>query len=340
MIFQPAIIALLLASGVSLMLILASMPFAVRVLRHWDLTSGAESQLALERRTYLTATLLVVVCVTQIVATLLFVFNADRMATMFVGAMCAVGTLNVNAFGFPALIAQLVLLFLCAAWLTVHHADSQGYDYPLIRAKYGALLVLAPVAAIAFGLQLAYFLGLKADVITSCCGSLFGADTRTFAAELAAVPPAVMMPLFFATLALAVAASGYHAWAGWRSRAQRASAALVAVVSLLALAAAIAGIVSFVSLYVYEHPHHHCPFCVLKPEYGYQGYALYVPLLAATAAGLGTGLVQPAARHRSLAAAAPRIARRLAAFAGAGFSTVALVAAVLMARSNLVLPHA
>lgn len=106
--------------------------------------------------------------------------------------------------------------------------------------------------------------------------------------------------------------------------------------SLLALAAALAGIVSFISLYVYEHPHHHCPFCVLKPEYGYQGYALYIPLLAATAAGLGTGLVQPAARHRSRAAAAPRIARRLAAFACAGFGTVALVAAGLMARSNLV----
>jgi hypothetical protein len=337
MIFQPAIIALLLASGVGLALIVATLPFAIRVLRNWDLASGAESQLALERRTYLSATLIAFVCATQIVATLLFVLNADRMATMFVGAMCAVGTLNVNGFGFPALLAQFVLLFLCAAWLIVHHVDSQGYDYPLIRPKFGSLLPLAPVAAIAFGLQLAYFLGLRADVITSCCGSLFSSDAPTLAAELAGAPAGVTMPLFFGTLAAAAGTSGYHAWQGWCARAQRASAALVMIVSLAALVVAVAGVVSFVSLYIYEHPHHHCPFCVLKPEYGYQGYALYLPLFAATAAGLGAGLAQPAAQHRSLAVAAPRIARRLAAFACLGFGVVMVAAAAMIVHSNLVL---
>ena len=31
-------------------------------------------------------------------------------------------------------------------------------------------------------------------------------------------------------------------------------------------------IFSFISLYVYELPTHHCPFCVLQREYGYVGY--------------------------------------------------------------------
>mgnify|MGYP005843636673 CR=1 FL=1 len=66
---------------------------------------------------------------------------------------------------------------------------------------------------------------------------------------------------------------------------------------------------------------------------------LYLPLFAATAAGIGAGLVQPAARRRSLAVAAPRIARRLAAFACLGFGTVTIAAAALVGRSNLVLPH-
>ena len=46
----------------------------------------------------------------------------------------------------------------------------------------------------------------------------------------------------------------------------------LAAASALAFVATIAGIISFISLYIYEHPHHHCPFCILKPEYGYQGY--------------------------------------------------------------------
>jgi len=58
------------------------------------------------------------------------------------------------------------------------------------------------------------------------------------------------------------------------------------MLAIVGFVAALIGILSFVSLYVYEHPHHHCPFCILKPEYDYQGYLLYIPLFAAAAAGL------------------------------------------------------
>ena len=66
------------------------------------------------------------------------------MSVMFVGAMCAVGTLNVNAYGFPALIAQMAVFFLAAVWLAVNHVDTRAPDYPLVRIKYGALLLLLP----------------------------------------------------------------------------------------------------------------------------------------------------------------------------------------------------
>ena len=73
-------------------------------------------------------------------------------------------------------------------------------------------------------------------------------------------------------------------------------------------------------LYIYEHPNHHCPFCILKPEYGYQGYWLYVPLFGATAAGLAAGAVQPFARFPSLRDIVPGFSRRLAAVAANGYA--------------------
>ena len=97
------------------------------------------------------------------------------------------------------------------------------------------------------------------------------------------------------------------------------------------------GILSFVSLYVYEHPHHHCPFCLLKPEYDYQGYWLYLPLFAATAAGLGVGAIQPFARVPSLAAIVPQMSRRLAWIAALGFVIFTAVATFMVADSNLIL---
>ena len=119
----------------------------MQVIRHWDIGSGSERQLALERRTYLFSTLLAFVLVAQLAALLLFVFNADRLAVMFVGAMCAVGTLNVNAWGFPSLIMQIAVFFLAAMWLALNHVDTLARDYPLVRIKYGLLLVLLPLLA-------------------------------------------------------------------------------------------------------------------------------------------------------------------------------------------------
>ena len=118
---------------------------------------------------------------------------------------------------------------------------------------------------------------------------------------------------------------------------RRWSGALAALTSAAAFIAAIIGILSFVSLYVYEHPHHHCPFCLLKPEYGYQGYLLYVPLFVSTAAGLGAGILQPFARVGSLQRLIPQASGRLAAVAAIGFALFATVATAMVLKSNLIL---
>jgi hypothetical protein len=330
MLFQPAILALLLASAASVAMLVGVTPFAVAVLRHWDIRSGSERQLALERRTYLVSALVTLVLATQVVSLLLFVFNADRMATMFRAAMCAVGTLNVNEYGFPALIAQVAVFFAAATWLAVNRTDVQAPDYPLVRVKYGMLLGLGPLLLTAFALQLRYFLGLKADVITSCCARLFSGGDAGLSADLAALPPLPGMTVFYGGLALAVAAAGYTAV---RPRASY----VLAAASIAAFVTTIAGVISFVSLYVYEHPHHHCPFCLLKAEYAYQGYWIYIPLFVSTAAGLSAGVVQAVARASSVRDIGRVMCGRLAWVAAAGFTIVAVVASLFVLRSHLVL---
>jgi hypothetical protein len=332
MIFQPAIIALLLAAGLSLLMLLAAAPFAVQVIRHWDITSGSERQLRLERLTYLFSTLVAFVCIIQLLAALLFVFNADKMSVMFVGAMCAVGALNVNPYGFPSLYAQLSLFFLAAMWLAVNHVDNQARDYPLVKLKYRLLLAYAPLLAIGFALQLQYFLGLKADVITSCCGSLFSSDVPTLASEVSALEAKPALLTFYGTLATAIGLAAWH----WQQPGKLNGYATGAS-ALAAFVASIGGILAFVSLYIYEHPHHHCPFCILKPEYDYQGYALYLPLFAATAAGLAVGVLRLFAAHPSLVQIVPATSRRLAGVAALCYGIFALIATWMIWHSNLIL---
>jgi hypothetical protein len=254
------------------------------------------------------------------------------MAVMFVGAMCAVGTLNANAWGFPMLTAQIAVFFLAATWLTLNQVDNQAPDYPLVRVKYALLLLLLPALAATFALQLKYFLNLRADVITSCCGSLFSEQGPTLASEASGMEAKPAILLFYVALGVAVFANALHA--GLR---RRWSGIFAALASAAGFVAALVGILSFVSLYVYEHPHHHCPFCLLKPEYGYLGYLLYGPLFVSTAAGLGAGILQPFAGVGSLKMLVPQASGRLAGAAALGFALFAAVATIMVLKSNLIL---
>ncbi|MCK6409259.1 hypothetical protein [Thauera sp.] len=334
MIFQPAIIALLLAAGLSLAMLAVASPFALQLIRHWDLGSGSERQLRLERLTYLFSMMVALVCGLQVLSTLLFVFNADKMSVMFVGAMCAVGALNANVYGFPALYAQLVAFFFAATWLAINRLDNQARDYPLTRLKYRLLLAYAPLAAAVLYLQFNYFIRLEADVITSCCGSLFSEEADTVASEVSALAPARAMSVFYAMLGGAILLAVWH----WKGAGRGLWSGLaVGTASVAAFFAALAGVVAFVSLYIYEHPNHHCPFCILKPEYGYQGYLLYLPLFAAAAAGLAAGVLSLFGGRPNLATLAPQASARLAGIAAAGFALFVLGASVMVLRSNLIL---
>jgi len=325
---NPAILALLTVSAVVTFLMAMAAVFAVHVLRHWDIGSGSERQLRLERRTYLISTLVAFSFVAEIVSLLLFVYNAEAMHTQFVGAMCATGVLNANAWGWPALFLKIAAFFAGAVWLTLNRLDNQGWDYPLIRLKYGALLGIAPLVGAGALVQARYFLDLQPDVITSCCGALFSPDSAGVAGEVAGLAPRDAA-LTLAGSGVLLMASG--AWLRCRGTGAIAFAGAGALAFLVALAA----VVSLVALYVYEHPHHHCPFCILKPGHDHVGYWLYVPLFAATAFALGAAVVAPWRKVASLAAVVPAETRRLTLLALLGFAAFYAIAAWAIATSNL-----
>lgn len=329
MIFQPAALALLFATSLNALMLAGAGGFAVRLLRHWDPASGSERQIALERRTYLISTLVGLSLLLGLPGLALFVHNADAMAPFFTGAMCAVGSLKANAWGMPALSTMLAGFFLAAAWLVLNHLDSLGWDTPLIRGKYRLLLVLAPLAAMQAGFLWLYYLNLNPEIITSCCGSLFGPAATGTAAELAALPVARAMPLFFAGWLLTLAAgAAFLAW----GRFGRLFGLLAGLHFPLALTA----IVAFIAPYIYEQPNHHCPFCLLQAEHGYAGWVLYLPLFLGTAAGIGAGLAS-AVRADSLRQAAPRLAAGLAKVAVAALAMFGLAVLIYIRRSNLVM---
>jgi hypothetical protein len=327
---HPAVLALnLIAVLVAAALSVGGL-FAGRILKRWDLSSASPGQLALERQTYLIATLAGWALAASALSLLLFVYTAEDLSSQLTGAMCATGVLNANVYGWPVLVLKVFIVLGATAWLTLNAVDNASPEYPLVQQKYLLLLGLAPLALLDAILQVRFFAALDPEVITSCCGSLFSADAQGVAATISALPAG------WGLLLLGLTAPPLMI-AGNRYRRTGTGGGWFALTAVGAFAAALIAIVSTVALFIYEHPHHHCPFCILKAGHGYVGYALYLPLFLAVAAALSAGLISRWAGVPGLTGIIRERGRWLASLSLAGFAIFYGVALIAMLQSNLVM---
>jgi len=304
-ILHPGVLALLGGSAVALGLLMAACAVGVQVLRRWDFSSSSSRQLALERRTFLVSSLATLALAIEIASSLLFLYTVDDLHGLFVGAMCATGSLNANPVGWWVLPVKVLIVIVAPLWIVLNGLDARAGNFPVIRAKYAGLLLLAPLVAADLVLQARYFLGLDPEVITSCCGSLFSAAGSGVSSELAGLPVVPTMVAFYTCAAAYVAAL-----AACLLRPAAVARMVTAALALAFLVVVLASMVSFLSLYIYELPTHHCPFDVLQLQYRAIGYPLYVSLFTAVVLGLLPAMALVFRGRPTFAAAAGRAERR------------------------------
>lgn len=328
MLLNPSILALIIVSSVVAGMLLIAGNFSIQVLRGWDISSGSELQLNLERRTYLISTIVAFSFLAELISLLLFIYNAEQMSSQFVGAMCATGVLNINAFGWPTLYLKIAIFFSGAAWLMLNRVDNKAFDYPLVRVKYLSLLLIIPLILAEVIIQTLFFLEMDPDIITSCCGALFTPEGEGVAAELSGVAPATALRLLIASAGLIILSGSWYLL-------RQTGGVVYAGSNLLAFFIALIAIVSCIALYIYEHPHHHCPFCILKSGHDFMGYWLYIPLFLATALALGVGAISPFGKIPSLREIVPADSRRYIMLSMLMMLIFYLVAGYAILSSNL-----
>ena len=328
MIFHPGILALLLGSMLITVMLGYSAYEGLRILRNWDMASGSELQLQLERRTYLISTMMSYLLGFELLSLFLFVYTADTISSLFVGAMCAAGSLKVNGFGYPTVIFKIVNFLMAGLWIIVNYTDNKAPDYPLIKIKYGLLLIIAPFLLAETIIQGGYFIGLKPNIITSCCGTLFTIDAQHIVSDLIAMPRKLSQAIFDSSVTVTLATGLYFYLQGKGAYLFSASSLLMFLISILA-------IISLISIYFYELPTHHCPFCILHQEYGYVGYWIYATLLVGAVSGLGVGSLMPLRRIPSIREVLPRIQKRLALISILSYSAFVAIAGYGIVFSNL-----
>lgn len=312
MFLNPWSLGLSLCSLVVLVLGVIAGKTALRVLRFWEPGSDSSRQIRLENEIWLSSTLVSYGLGFQIVTLILFILAADQFCQVIVGAMCATGALLANPYGMPALMVKLGGVFFYGFWILIHQLDIRSEHYPLVRIKCAALLMLMPLLVLDVGLQTLYIAGIKPDIITSCCAVVFGEGAGHDANLLTGFGQREMLAAFIASIAvLAVAGAALlKRWRPWL-------ALLYAVGWLWFFGLSLVVITTVISSYVYAMPYHKCPFCLLKPEYHYFGFALYGALIPAAFFGVSqavAGLVRGRAGLAAVVDGYQRLAVRLSLF--------------------------
>ena len=111
MLLNPAIFIQVAVSSACTILICIGSGFAFTVVKGWNIQSGSEKQIRLEKRTCLISTLVGFCFAAGIANFVFFIQTCESVSSQFVGAMCATGVLNANPYGWPTLILKILIFF-------------------------------------------------------------------------------------------------------------------------------------------------------------------------------------------------------------------------------------
>jgi hypothetical protein len=270
---EPWVFLRLVAGLVATALLVRASITAISVIRRFDVMRATEGQLALERRMELAGTFVRVGAIAQVVALLLSALAADKLSRGIRGAMCAYGTFNSTPWGFRAFTASVVAALAAGTVAQLFAFDSRVRGMELAKPLAWATLIVAPIAAIDFILQLAFVLDLDLSVVASCCSVQL--DAVAAARGGTATGPR-LLSVALASIAGAVCV-GLAVLCARRPR--RPLAVLTGAAATIALPLAVAAVILEVAPYAFEIPQHHCPFCLLRGSVGLLGYPLFGALL-------------------------------------------------------------
>jgi len=266
----PDVIAILMLDGILFLFALLAFFISAQIVWKWDAEATTPLQYTLQKRAYLVATIIEFIFYLKLPLFLYFIYTLDLLSNILPGAMCAAGVTNATVYGMPLFMVKILDLYLFGLWIVVHRLDMKRPDMPYTKLKFWFFLLIFPFFVTEEILEVLHFEGINPHVIVSCCGTLFSAAKSSAVSVFVTLPLSVTLGAFYGLYALIVLAS-------WRRRT-----ALSAAANLLFVPVAILSLIAFFSTYVYEMPHHHCPFCLLQGDYHYVGYAMYVTLFTGT----------------------------------------------------------
>jgi hypothetical protein len=269
--FSPYVLTLTLMEGILLLLGFIALLASIRIGLDFDPSKSTAYQYALNKKSYLVATIIMFILLLKLPLFLFFVWTLDILSLSVAGAMCAAGIVSATEWGSTMFFLKIINLFLLAAWVLMHRLDLSESTYPFTKRKFLLFQGLFFLLFLEFALQLAHFLQIPADSPVACCSVLFDQTGQTY--EAFWLHPSAILGAFLGGYAML--------WVFYWFK----NPLMFGIATLVWMGVSIHALIRVFSPYIYELPTHMCPFCLLQKEYFFVGYLMYALLFLGALGG-------------------------------------------------------
>jgi hypothetical protein len=176
MIWTPLTAVMVILGVFGLALMIYTVPKAYNISKKISKAS-LEERYGLEKQYYLLSTVVWVVLITRIVASILFWVTNESLIPLIPGAMCQFG---VNQAGAPYSWidngVKLIVLLVYGIWLSLDFINRRVKGAPLMQPLSRLFLLLAPLLVLDLALDLGFYFTVSA-VTVPCCRVVFTAES-------------------------------------------------------------------------------------------------------------------------------------------------------------------
>jgi len=279
MTLTPEILTIYILDGLFLFFATIAFILSIVIIKDWDFNATTKLQYSLEKKSYLTSTIIKYMFYIKLPFFLFFIFTLDNISLILPGAMCGAGVVNSNEYATILMFLKLINLYLFAYWILLDAQDMKQEVQPYLKQKFFIFIGLYILLVLEISLEYSMFSSIDVKDVVDCCGAIFSTNDNTYLSKALSLSPWVLLGVFYMNFAFLILSAIYkHPY-------------LFAILNLFFILISLLNLVAFFGTYIYELPTHHCPFCLLQYEYDYIGYFLYGVLFVGTFNGLVVGFI-------------------------------------------------
>ncbi len=267
------VISQLLGQLCSWALLCIGLVFSVQLIKNWQTTSNSEGQISLERSSYLIGAIVQFGLLFQVILLLMFLNTVNiHLTGQIEGAMCAIGVLGANDYGYPLLYLKLISLLSYALYLIFNYFDQREPEYPLTPIKFWFIFPAFALMSLDLFWTFRFFSLIEPNIIATCCSVSFLSESSS---PFALYQTANHLPIYlwaWSGLFLLMAVMSFF-WL--KPFARLGFWYLQSVLGIVYVVLSVFLLKNFFVKYIYGLPSHNCLFDIFWAKYYYIGFVLY-----------------------------------------------------------------